>query len=278
MSNNIFDRIKSGEKIGTLILENSIREYVRETMIEEQLKKIENVKLKLDLLGITDYTVDEFGALKIVNKEIQNLNIPKGITSIESRFGNAVIDSKISVRELTIPDSVIAIMHNVFRKCRDLEIRKVSSSLEYIGSSAFENSNIDDNWLESLIENVKIIDTCAFRRCSEITCFKAGNKLEYVGKQGFSGCNNLKSIDLSETKMAVIEQGAFGQNDQLETVKLSGSIKEIKFGAFSNCKELKEINLNSVERIDLKAFENCNKLLSSNLFIESIEGKLIGSL
>lgn len=275
MSNNIFDRIKSGEKIGTLILENSLREYVRENMKEEQLKKIESVKLKLDLLGITDYTVDEFGALKIVNKEIQNLNIPKGITSIESRFGNAVIDSKISVRELTIPDSVMAIMHNVFRKCRELEIRKVSSNLEYIGSSAFENSNIDDDWLESLTENVKIIDTCAFRRCSEITCFKAGSKLEYVGKQGLSGCNNLKNIDLREAKMTVIEQGAFGQNDRLEAVILNDRIKEIKNGAFANCKELKEINLEHVEKIDQKAFEDCNILLNNKEFLQVIKEKII---
>ena len=43
MSDNIFDRIKSGEKIGTLILENSIKEYVLQKMKEEQREKINEI-------------------------------------------------------------------------------------------------------------------------------------------------------------------------------------------------------------------------------------------
>ena len=98
--------------------------------------------------------------------------------------------------------------------------------------------------------------------------FKNATNLESVTipktlKQGsvapvFKGCTNLTSITF-EDGITVIPSNLCASMNITE-VKIPNSVKEIENGAFSDCKELVNVNLGNIEIISFSAFENCTSL------------------
>ncbi len=97
--------------------------------------------------------------LYINGKEITELKIPDGVTSI----GSSAFSGCSSLTSITIPDSVTYIGSSAFRDCSSLTSVTIPNSVTYIGSSAF-------------------------RDCSSLTSINIPNGVTSIGESTFHNC------------------------------------------------------------------------------------------
>ena len=123
----------------------------------------------------------------------------------------------------------------------DLTSIKLPSSLIKIKDDAFNSMNT----LKSLV-----ID-------------RGAPNLNELGERSFSGCSNIEELDLSNSKLTSIPEGAFAYCKNLKTIKLPSTITSIGDEAFYNCQSL--TNIEGLDKCNLKsigsaAFSNCKAL------------------
>lgn len=87
--------------------------------------------------------------------------------------------------------------------------------------------------------------------------------LNELGERSFSGCSNIEELDLSNSKLTSIPEGAFAYCKNLKTIKLPSTITSIGDEAFYNCQSL--TNIKGLDKCNLKsigsaAFSNCKAL------------------
>lgn len=87
--------------------------------------------------------------------------------------------------------------------------------------------------------------------------------LNELGERSFSGCSNIEELDLSNSKLTNIPEGAFAYCKNLKTIKLPDTITSIGDEAFYNCQSL--TNIEGLDKCNLKsigsaAFSNCKAL------------------
>ena len=87
--------------------------------------------------------------------------------------------------------------------------------------------------------------------------------LNELGERSFSGCSNIEELDLSNSKLTSIPEGAFAYCKNLKTIKLPSTITSIGDEAFYNCQSL--TNIEGLDKCNLKsigsaAFSNCKEL------------------
>jgi len=87
--------------------------------------------------------------------------------------------------------------------------------------------------------------------------------LNELGERSFSGCSNIEELDLSNSKLTSIPEGAFAYCKNLKTIKLPSTITSIGDEAFYNCQSL--TNIEGLDRCNLKSigsatFSNCKAL------------------
>lgn len=87
--------------------------------------------------------------------------------------------------------------------------------------------------------------------------------LNELGERSFSGCSNIEELDLSNSKLTSIPEGAFAYCKNLKTIKLPSTITSIGDEAFYNCQSL--TNIEGLDKCNLKsigsaAFSNCKSL------------------
>lgn len=91
-------------------------------------------------------------------------------------------------------------------------------------------------------------------------------KVETIGSYAFYACNNLESIILPES-LKNIETETFSYCNSLEKITFPNNLESIKFQAFYSCTNLKEIILpKSLSEIGMSAFAKC-KLLNTIIFL-----------
>lgn len=159
----------------------------------------------------------------------------------------------------------------------------IPSSVTKIGVYCFENSSLATiTGGEGLVE----ISEYAFRY-TNVTSFTFGENLETLGEYAFAECE-LRSIDLSNTKITRLEDGVFYHSDNLtsidfgenityigydafwntglSTVTFPTSLKTLGDSAFNQSWSLKEVNFNDgLEYIGTYCFDQCYSLTSINL-------------
>ena len=150
----------------------------------------------------------------------------------------------------------------------------------------------------SLHNNVTIIGEGAFTLCTGLTCIEIPNGIKRIYESTFSRCNNLKSVIIPSSVVA-IDEDAFRNCESLSSITIPSNVKSIGEGAFSSCDNLASINVdtlnknymsengvlfnktketliaypggkmtttytipNSVENIDVGAFDGCHNLTS----------------
>lgn len=87
--------------------------------------------------------------------------------------------------------------------------------------------------------------------------------LNELGERSFSGCSNIEELDLSNSKLTSIPEGAFAYCKNLKTIKLPSTITSIGDETFYNCQSL--TNIEGLDKCNLKsigsaAFSNCKAL------------------
>ena len=112
---------------------------------------------------------------------------------------------------------------------------------------------------------IKIKDD-AFNSMDTLKCLvidRGAPNLNELGERSFSGCSNIEELDLSNSKLTSIPEGAFAYCKNLKTIKLPSTITSIGDEAFYNCQSL--TNIEGLDKCNLKsigsaAFSNCKAL------------------
>lgn len=149
--------------------------------------------------------------------------------------------------EYVIPEGVIRVESNAYADCRDLISIKLPESLQSIGVRGFKDCPLKQIHIPA---NVTSIEQFAFRGCGktiESITVDPDNKV-YDSREN---CNAI-----IETKTNAIIQGC-------NNSKIPDNIEVIRFAAFENCEQLKDIHLpQCLTKIERCAFEYCNGLTS----------------
>ena len=200
----------------------------------------------------------------VIPKEINGKKVIKILT-------NSFRDN-ISLKKITIPDTVKSIDENAFSGCTALENIIIPKSMVYISGEAFSgckslksvtiSSDITYSYRESsafsdcpsikevtFTEGVTTIGDSFFRNCDNLSSVTIPNSVTTIGSGAFSGCKSLTSIIIPDS-VTTIGSGAFRECSSLTSITIPNSVTTIGDGAFSRCESLTSITIpNSVTTI-----------------------------
>ena len=146
-------------------------------------------------------------------------------------------------RSVKIPKKVSYIGENAFKQCDLLESVSFESDnvLASIGDGAFEETQIRSITIPS---GVAFLGPAAFKYCDCLTqvMFEDNSKITTLGEGTFEGCESLRSIDLKGcSNLTVIEDNAFSECIDLESVILPDCLTTIGDKVFRDCSSLETI-------------------------------------
>ena len=135
--------------------------------------------------------------------------------------------------DIEIPATVIATIRPMYEKPYE-----VSVTVSKIGENAFNSCKE----LRSVIipATVNTIDEEAFRDCEKLDRVIFRGSIEYIEQSAFNSCTSLQNINLPEGLKRI---GTFAfSNSGLTKVTFPSSLRGFGYQAFSNCKDLAEVN------------------------------------
>ena len=197
--------------------------------------------------------------LNINGKEITNLIIPDGITSI----GNYTFSGCSGLTSVTIPNSVTSIGASTFNGCSGLTSITIPNGVTSIGNFAF-------SWCIGLTSvtipnSVTSIENGAFSGCCGLTSIAIPDGVPSIGGKAFYGCSGLTSVTIPNS-VTSIGSWAFRDCSGLTSVTIPNSVTSIGDDAFTNCNGLTSITIpNSVTSIGYFAFSGCSGLTSIHI-------------
>ena len=171
---------------------------------------------------------------------------------------DGLFESKLSIKELTVPAGVKSISAYAFLGCENIEVVELPDTLENIGELSFMGCRK----LEyiKIPENVKDIGVGAFYECSSLKNVELPEGLEKINAVAFKDCIALEKINIP-IGVNEIDESAFSNCKELKEIELNKGLKNIGSEAFLGCEKIQSIEIpNSVERINSYAFKDCKKL------------------
>ena len=169
--------------------------------------------------------------------DIDLSNIENLINIPESAFS-----SNLSLRSVSLPETVENIYDKAFSYCTNLTSIKFSETVKTIGNDAFSN-------------------------CTNLTTIKLPESVTTIGSRAFSYCKNLISINIP-VAVNKIGDSAFRACEKIETIDIPGEIYEMRGSEFHDCINLKTVNINRVNSPNglwAYTFSGCKNLTSVTL-------------
>ena len=189
-------------------------------------------------------------------------------TTVSIRQGTTVITeeaflNRVNLAAIIVPDGVTYIGSNAFKNCSALSQIEIPTSVRDIVANAFDGTK----WYEDRKHEMIYINDLLYRVPAEII-------VQSEQPTGSLSESDAAAVSKSggETQIVpdtnVIVQGgtttictlAFA-NTPVQTVQLPSTLTTIRYGAFQNCTQLREITIPaSVTFIEGGAFQNCSAL------------------
>ena len=214
--------------------------------------------VNLEYVNLSKATFKEYSRNLFSNTGKLTIDWPSKETCPGFKLGEEMFSSS-RIEKIVLPSNCEALEKKAFSMCSLLsfiDIQKVN--IQAIPERCFEHCFINTIiWPES---ELSIIDTEAFIS-SNINEVRLPNSIKIINDRCFSQCDNLRSVDLSETIVEIIPIEAFKQCIRLETVLLPKILKVIKSSALQITK-INPIQFpHSLETIMDHAFEQCTNII-----------------
>lgn len=142
---------------------------------------------------------------KPYRRDIENYKIKEGTVAITNKAFNANQGERTLLKNVLIPDSVIAIGELAFCNCC-IEQLRFPASLRYIGSYAFHQNEIKSI---SFPKNIQKIGSYAFAKCRQLERIEFNCLPKSIGSEVFSGCTALKEIVIPQGSSDFFEKELF---------------------------------------------------------------------
>lgn len=162
-----------------------------------------------------------------------------GVTYGVSRIGEYAFQDDTALASVSIPEGVEKIYMGAFYGCTSLKTVSIPKSMTYIGYSSFFNcSSLTDIDLS----HVKTaISYRSFAGCKSLNNVKLSSRLDYVGTLAF-GWTGISKITVNA---AIVSNGAFSRCKNLKEVTVSKNVKEAYSYALIYNDKLKTITIKS---------------------------------
>ncbi len=201
-------------------------------------------------------SVEQIGNKAFAGTQIKTLPEMLGL----KRIGGEAFYGCKNLKKLTIPETVEYIGGGAFYGCSNiwsltynainaecerlmesnipLEKIVIGDKVRRLPNGIFSGREFTEVTLPACLER---IDDYAFSGCENLTTINLSDSIRYIGDNAFSGCKNLTSINLSDC-IRYIGNNVFSECKNLTTINLSDSIRYIGEGAFYGCSSLKNIH------------------------------------
>ena len=210
------------------------------------------------------YTVT---AIMSVDLNITSVEIPEGVTSIGTAFMG-----KTALSSVVIPSTVQRIEKEAFKQCYSLTSVRFSEGLTYIGANSFEEcSNLQSITIPTTLT---IMGSRAFANCKKLAkiIWNAKNCADFTSSEtapfiwyenGYSHGNNYTTSIIFGEEVDYIPAYLCYRFENVFTVELSNSVREIGNAAFAGMDNLKSVKLGmGLDKIGSSAFEGSPNLTS----------------
>lgn len=179
-------------------------------------------------------------------KELKFISLLKRISSLR-RIGKLAF-AKSGISQNQIPVSVTEkeesiYLRNVFAK-NDFE-------KEIVGGSVYNDGTLE------IAEGTEFIEAYAYFGNEDITSVKLPESLKEIREAAFYGCRSLIHVQFPKGKL-VLQKSSFEKCILLEEVVCNTNC--VPHRAFAWCRNLKQIEVNGVQKICKEAFQGCIKL------------------
>jgi uncharacterized repeat protein (TIGR02543 family) len=175
-----------------------------------------------------------------------------------------------AVKSVVLPDSIESIGAAAFKNCSNLTSIALPSRVTAIEAETFYGA--ENLSFVSLPRDLVSIGDSAFRLCKSLTALRIpDNAGMTIGSYAFYGCLRLERLTLPSSLTAVSDQ-MFAECASLASIEIPSAVTEIGDRAFMNCLALKKVELfqiisdsSGVKEIKTRAFRGCSSLKSFNL-------------
>ncbi len=181
---------------------------------------------------------------------LETVNLPRNLGMRKDKDGQllkgaikeAAFFGCSSLKQITIPNNVIAISADAFNMCAALEKVTFHNNVTYIGKNAFARCiSLTDLKIPS---KVAAISDSAFYYCENLERIDLGANVKKIGKRAFTGCKALEKLVLP-SKLESIDKYAFAYCESLESVEIPEATTTIEEKVFTACTNLKNFEVNS---------------------------------
>ena len=194
-----------------------------------------------------------------------HLTIPAWTTTIvfdswaEWGLSDWEVGRRITVRSVTIPDSVHTIGERVFQGCTALVNVTIPTSVTSLGCAAFHGCASLVN--VSIPNSVISIERSTFQNCIALVGVRIPTGVTTIGPAAFAGCTSLASISMQGGNVKTIGVMAFHLCTNLRSVSIPASVTMIEPFAFDTCPLLAIISISaSAPTIKHGVFQGCSSL------------------
>lgn len=205
---------------------------------------------------------EEYAEITGYNGSSESVTVPEEYDGTALRsIGKGAFEGNRSIRTVTLPETVVNIADDAFRRCEKLEAIDMPS-VKSIGPSAFKESGLRSVKLPDVLQN---LGRYSF----------SGSRLEYIELPGsivrsgdyvFSGCESLVSIAFDEG-FYEISNRMFSGCTSLTEVVLPEGIETVGEYAFAYCSAMTAITVPAEAAIKDGAFYG-----DGNITIRSAKG------
>lgn len=217
-----------------------------------------------------EYTINDDGICITKYKgDKSTVEIPNGVVRLESQ----AFKKCTFLTSITIPASVKSIWSDAFYECDNLKtifyIGDVASWCKISGLSNIMSNNrtlyIGGKKVEGdlvIPDSVTSIGSSAFKGCTGLTSIVIPDSVTSIGDNAFYGCSGLTNVTIGNS-VTSIGAGAFEGCTGLTSVIIPDSITSISGDAFRGCTGLTSVTIpDSVTSIGMHAFQGCSGLTS----------------
>ncbi|MBQ4072554.1 MAG: leucine-rich repeat domain-containing protein [Clostridia bacterium] len=221
---------------------------------------------------------------------LEDIPVQKQITAPDFEIENGVIIAyKGNSQEIIIPDGIVEIGANVFRKNNKIISISIPDSVKAIGPYAFNNCTSLERI--DLGDGLRYIGDYAFSLCKKVEEITLPHSLTLIGEGAFQRCNTMSEV-YNRSAINVIEGSnengyvasnadiVYKENQYLKNIVIEGNViveykdereyerialpanaTAIGIEAFAGNTTIKELHTpDSLVEIGYRAFENCSKL------------------
>ena len=191
---------------------------------------------------------------------LKSITIPKGITTCEVKYGNAIcspFEGCTSLESAAFEEGTIQIPDYIFYNSSVKSIT-IPDSVDSIGAGAFYISGLIE---VTIPDGVKTIGKEAFKRCTALEKIVLPASLTTISEYMFDGDSSLVSCIIPDG-VTSIEQNVFSNCKALSSIHIPDSVKTIGNSAFMGSGLTEIVIPDTVETIGTYAFSSCSNLKS----------------